>query len=70
MSSAITTSATLNALSANDYQLTFEVVSAIGAPCEPRHIIASSRATNGFTIMLASAADNVQVRWRASKLNN
>ena len=70
MSSAITTSATLNALSANDYQLTFEVVSAIGAPCESRNIIASSRATNGFTIMLASAADNVQVRWRASKLNN
>lgn len=70
MNSAVTVSAALNTLSANDYRLTFDVISAVGAPCEPRHIIASSRATNGFTIMLASAADNVVVRWRASKLNN
>lgn len=70
MNSAVTVSATLNTLSANDYRLTFDVISAVGAPCEVRHIIASSRATNGFTIMLASAADNVVVRWRASKLNN
>lgn len=70
MNSAVAVSAALNTLSANDYRLTFDVISAVGAPCEPRHIIASSRATNGFTIMLASAADNVVVRWRASKLNN
>ena len=70
MNSAVTVSAALNTLSANDYRLTFDVISAVGAPCEARHIIASSRATNGFTIMLASAADNVVVRWRASKLNN
>lgn len=70
MNSAVTVSAALNTLSANDYQLTFDVISAVGAPCEPRHIVASSRATNGFTIMLASAADNVVVRWRATKLNN
>jgi len=70
MNSAVTVSAALNTLSANDYRLTFDVISAVGAPCEVRHIIASSRATNGFTIMLASAADNVVVRWRASKLNN
>lgn len=70
MNSAVTVSAALNTLSANDYRLTFDVISAVGAPCEPRHIVASSRATNGFTIMLASAADNVVVRWRASKLNN
>ena len=70
LNSAATASATLNTLSANDYRLTFDVISADGAPCEPRHIVASSRATNGFTIMLASTADNVVVRWRASKLNN
>lgn len=70
MHSAVTVSAALNTLSANDYRLTFDVVAATGAPCEPRHIIPSSRATNGFTVTLASAADNVLVRWRASKLNN
>jgi hypothetical protein len=70
MNSAVTVSAALNTLSANDYRLTFDVVTATGAPCEPRHIIPSSRATNGFTVTLASAADNVLVRWRASKLNN
>ena len=70
MNSAVSVSAALNTLSANDYRLTFDVISAVGAPCDSRHIVPSSRATNGFTIMLASAADNVVVRWRASKLNN
>lgn len=70
MNSAVIVSAAINTLSANDYNLTFDVVSAAGAPCEPRHIVTTSRATNGFTVMLASAADNVVVRWRASKLNN
>ncbi|OHV94922.1 hypothetical protein AKG95_21725 [Janthinobacterium lividum] len=70
MNSAVSVSTALNTLSENDYRLTFDVVTATGAPCEPRHIIPSSRATNGFTVTLASAADNVLVRWRASKLNN
>ena len=63
-------SAAINDLSANDYRLDFDVVSATGAPCDDAAIVVFSRATNGFTVQLASAADNVKVRWRASKLNN
>lgn len=60
----------LQTLGANDYSLAFDVVSADGAPCDSRHIVVASRAANGFTVRLASAADNVVLRWRASKLNN
>ena len=60
----------LQTLGANDYSLAFDVVSADGAPCDSRHIVVASRATNGFSVYLASAADNVVLRWRASKLNN
>ena len=60
----------INTLSANDYRLDFEVVSAEGAPCERKSLSIPSRATNGFTLELASAADNVRVRYRVSKLNN
>lgn len=63
-------SAVINVLSANDYRLDFDVVSATGAPCDEAAIVVFSRATNGFTVQLASAADNVTVRWRISKLNN
>lgn len=63
-------SAVINGLSANDYRLDFDVVSATGAPCDEAAIVVFSRATNGFTVQLASAADNVTVRWRVSKLNN
>ncbi|WP_300760096.1 hypothetical protein, partial [Janthinobacterium sp.] len=63
-------SAVINTLAANDYRLDFDVVSATGAPCESDAIVVFSRATNGFTVQLASAADNVTLRWRASKLNN
>lgn len=63
-------SPSLQTLGANDYSLAFDVVSADGAPCDSRHIVVASRATNGFTVRLASAADNVVLRWRASKLNN
>ena len=63
-------SAVINGLSANDYRLDFDVVSATGAPCDDAAIVVFSRATNGFTVQLASAADNVTLRWRASKLNN
>lgn len=63
-------SAVINGLSANNYRLDFDVVSATGAPCEAAAIVVFSRATNGFTVQLASAADNVTVRWRTSKLNN
>lgn len=63
-------SAAINGLSANDYRLDFDVVSATGAPCNEAAVVVFSRATNGFTVQLASAADNVVVRWRVSKLNN
>lgn len=62
-------SLSLETLSANDYTLIFDVISAVGGPCEAKSIVASSRATNGFTVHLASAADDVVVRFRASKLN-
>lgn len=70
LNSPASTSIVLQTLSANDYKLDFDVVSAVGAPCESKGIVVSSLATNGFTVLLASAADNVVVRWKASKLNN
>lgn len=60
----------INDLSANDYRIDIDVVSATGAPCENKALSIPSRAPNGFTIELASAADNVRVRYRVSKLNN
>ena len=60
----------INTLSANDYRIDFDVVSAVGAPGDPGAINIASRATNGFTIELASAADNIRLRYRVSKLNN
>lgn len=63
-------SAVINDLTANDYRLDFDVVAATGAPCDNTAIVVFSRATNGFTVQLASAADNVSLRWRVSKLNN
>lgn len=70
LNSPASASPILNILSANDYRLDFDVVSAVGAPCDADAILISSRATNGFTVLLSSAADSVVVRWRASKLNN
>lgn len=70
LNSPASVSPALQTLGANDYSLSFDVVSAAGAPCDSRHIVVASRATNGFSVYLASAADNVVLRWRASKLNN
>lgn len=69
MNNPASVSPSLETLSANDYTLVFDVLSAVGAPCEAKCIVVSSRATNGFTVLLASAADDVVVRYRASKLN-
>lgn len=66
---AITT-ISINTLIAADYRLDFDVVSFSGGQCDPDNIAIQSRATNGFTLALASDADNVVVRWKASKLNN
>jgi len=60
----------INWLAGNDYTLAFDVVSATGAPCAAHHVVVASRANNGFTLFLASAADNVVVRWRASRLHD
>jgi len=60
----------INRLAGNDYTLAFDVVSATGAPCAAHHVIVASRANNGFTLFLASSADNVTVRWRASRLHD
>lgn len=60
----------LQTLSANDYHLEFDVIAYLGSSCSERSIVVSSRATNGFTVQLASASDNVIVRWKVSKLNN
>ncbi|WP_269497178.1 hypothetical protein [Castellaniella sp. S9] len=68
--SPATVSAVLNVLRSSDYRLDFDIVSAVGAPCGHDDIVVSSRATNGFSVQLASPADSVVVRWRASKLNN
>lgn len=60
----------IEVLSANDWRIDFDVVASEGAPCDPRCILVSSRAPNGMTLQLASAADNVRLRYRISKLNN
>lgn len=63
-------SAVIETLSSNDYRVDIDVVSSQGAPCSARDILTTSRAPNGLTFQLASAADNVRVRYRISKLNN
>ena len=60
----------ISTLSANDWRIDIDVVSADGAPCDRKALNIASRAPNGFTLELASAADNVRVRYRVSKLNN
>ena len=70
LDSPVSVSVVLETLPANDYRLDFDIVDAVGAPCESKCVVVSSRATNGFTVHLASAADDVIVRWKASRLNN
>lgn len=60
----------INTVSDVDYQLTFDIVSYVGAPVSAKDILVTSRATNGFTVQLISASDDVVVRWKLSKLNN
>lgn len=59
----------INDLPGGKYHLDFDVVSSSGAPCRSDAVMVASRASNGFTMQLASAADNVVVRWRASDLS-
>lgn len=60
----------ISRLAADDYQILIDVISASGASCPSDAILINSRATNGFVVELASAADNVKVRCRVHKLNN
>jgi len=60
----------INRVNASDYQITFDVVDAQGAPCSVDAVVARSRATNGFAVELHSAADNVRVHWKLSRLSN
>lgn len=50
------------------YQLTFDIVSAVGAPCTPDNVVVTSRATNGFGILITSAADSIRLRWTLNAL--
>ncbi len=59
----------LAALPDSAYHVTFDVLSASGAPAEAKSLVVASRASNGFTVRLAAAADNVVARWRVSRLN-
>ena len=56
----------LAALPDSAYHVTFDVLSANGAPPGQEPVVAS-RASNGFTVRLAAAADNVVARWRVSR---
>lgn len=60
----------INTLSAGDWRFDVDVVSAAGAPVSRDAVALASRAGNGMTVRLLSAADDVVVRWRVSKLNN
>lgn len=57
-------------VNASDYQLTFDVVAAQGALCGADAVVARSRATNGYVVELHSAADNVRLCWKLSRLSN
>lgn len=70
LSSPQTHSVGIQTLSASDYRVDFDIVSADGEPVDRDHVRILSRATNGFLLQLATSADNVHIRWRASKLDN
>lgn len=68
--SPVTKSVTINKLRDTEYRLDIDVVSFDGGACGIDQVVITSRATNGFSIYLASEVDNVVLRWRVSKLNN
>jgi hypothetical protein len=55
----------INAFPHNQYNLYFDIVSAVGAPCSPDNVVVTSRAYNGFGILINSAADDIVLRWYA-----
>lgn len=68
LDSPFDTLVTINPLTDDKYRIDIDVVSSTGAPCRTDAVVAYSRAANGFRLSLASAADNVVVRWRISAL--
>jgi len=52
-----------------DWRISLDVVSAIGFACAD-DIVITNRATNGCTLTLASAADNVRVRYLIERLTD
>ncbi len=57
-------------LRGSDWQIDLDVVSATGAPCRADQVVVGDRATNGCTLTLASAADDVRVRYTIQHLND
>ncbi|MDR1709997.1 MAG: hypothetical protein LBS70_09805 [Candidatus Accumulibacter sp.] len=51
-----------------DYHVTFDMLSATGK-ADAMSLAMASRASNGFTVRLDAAADDVTARWRLSRLN-
>lgn len=58
------------AMRSADWRMDVDVVSATGAPCRADQIVVTNRAGNGCTLTLASAADDVRIRWQVSRLND
>lgn len=58
-----------NILPDTNYTIEFEVLSAVGSPCDERSLKVTTRNTNNFIVTLFSAADDVVVRWKLSRLN-
>lgn len=67
LSSPVNTYIPIVTLSASDFRVDVDVVSTTGR-CDRDMVVPNSRATNGFSLRLESAADNVQVRYRVSRL--
>ena len=59
-----------NILPDTNYTIEFEVLSSVGSPCDERHLKVTTRNTNNCIVTLFSAADDVVVRWKLSRLNS
>ena len=53
-----------------DWRMDIDVVSATGAPGRADQIVVTNRATNGCTLWLGSAADDVRIRWHTTRLHD
>jgi hypothetical protein len=53
-----------------DWRMDVDVVSSTGAPCRADQVVITNRATNGCTLTLASAADDVRIRWQTTRLHD